>query len=103
MVGVSDVDSSSAYCTSSLSSCEDEGDRRKGRKSFKNLSELSCFARDGFCTMALSSDSKKSTNNDSDSDSDDEVHDELPSCVRRINGMACGLIIVMTCLERPRI
>jgi predicted nucleic acid-binding Zn-ribbon protein len=28
--------------------------------------------------MALSSDSKKSTQSDSDSDSDDEVHDELP-------------------------
>jgi hypothetical protein len=39
---------------------------------------LSCFARDGFCTMALSSGSKKSTQSDSDSDSDDEVRDELP-------------------------
>jgi hypothetical protein len=55
MVGASDVDSSSAYSTSSSSSSEDEGDRRKGRKSSKNLSGLSCFARDGFCTMALSS------------------------------------------------
>jgi hypothetical protein len=61
MVGASDVDSSSAYSTSSLSSSGDEGDRRKGKKSSKNLSGLSCFARDGFCTMALSSDSKKST------------------------------------------
>jgi hypothetical protein len=61
MVGASDVDSSSAYSTSSSSSSEDEGDRRKGRKSSKNLSGLSCFARDGFCTMALSSGSKKST------------------------------------------
>jgi hypothetical protein len=39
---------------------------------------MSCFARDGFCTMALSSGSKKSTQSDSNSDSDDEVHDELP-------------------------
>jgi hypothetical protein len=80
MVGASDVDSSSAYSTSSSSSNEDEGDRRKGRKSSKNLSELSCFARDSFCTMVLSSDSKKSTqsDSDSDSDSDDEVRDELP-------------------------
>jgi hypothetical protein len=46
MVGVSDVDSSSVYSTSSSSSSEDEGDRRKGRKSSKNLSGLSCFARD---------------------------------------------------------
>jgi hypothetical protein len=61
MVGVSDIDSSSAYSTSSSSSNEDEGDRRKSRKSSKNLSELSCFTRDGFCTMALSSSSKKST------------------------------------------
>jgi hypothetical protein len=78
MVGASDVDSSSAYSTSSSSSSEDEGDRRKNKKSSKNLSGLSCFARDGFCTMALSSDSKKSTQSDSDSDSDDEVRDELP-------------------------
>jgi hypothetical protein len=44
MVGASDIDSSSAYSTSSLSSSEDEGDHRKGRKSSKNLSGLSCFA-----------------------------------------------------------
>jgi hypothetical protein len=44
-------------------------------KSSKNLSGLSCFARDGFCTMALSSGSKKSKQSDSDSDSDDEVGD----------------------------
>jgi hypothetical protein len=55
MVGASDDTPSSAYSTSSSSSSEDEGDRRKGRKSSKNLSGLSCFARDGFCTMALSS------------------------------------------------
>jgi hypothetical protein len=78
MVGASDVDSSSAYSTSSLSSSEDEGDRRKSRKSSKNLSRLSCFARDGFCTIALSFDSKKSTHSDSDSDFDDEVRDEIP-------------------------
>jgi hypothetical protein len=78
MVGASDVDSSSAYSTLSSSSSEDEGDRRKSRKSSKNLSELSYFARDGFCTMALSSGSNKSTQSDSDSDSDDEVRDELP-------------------------
>jgi hypothetical protein len=78
MVGASDVDSSSVYSTSSSSSSEDEGDRRKSKKASKNLSELSCFARDGFCTMALSSGSKKSTQSDSDSESDDEVRDELP-------------------------
>jgi hypothetical protein len=76
MVGASDIDSSSTYSTSSSSSSEDEGGRRKSRKSSKNLSWLSCFPRDGFCTMALSSGSKKS--NQSDSDSDDEVRDELP-------------------------
>jgi hypothetical protein len=78
MVGASDVDSNSVYSTSSSSSSDDEGDRRKDRKSSKNLSGLSCFTRDGFCTMALSSDSKKSNQGDSDSDSDDEVRDELP-------------------------
>jgi hypothetical protein len=78
MVGASDVDSSSAYSTSSTSNSEDEGDHHNIRKSSKNLSRLSCFARDSFCTMALSSGSKKSTQSDSDSDSDDEVRDELP-------------------------
>jgi hypothetical protein len=78
MVGASDVDSSSAYSTSCSSSSEDEGDRRKGRKSSKNLSGLSCFARDGFCTMALSSGSKKSHQSNSNSDSEDEVRDKLP-------------------------
>jgi hypothetical protein len=78
MVGASDVDSSFAYSTSSSSSSKDEGDRRKSRKSSKNLRGLSCFARDGFYTMALSSGSKKSTQSDSDSESDDEVCDELP-------------------------
>jgi hypothetical protein len=64
IVGVSDVDSSSAYSTSSSSSSEDEGDHRKNKKSSKNLSGLSCFVRDGFYTMALSSCSKKSTQSD---------------------------------------
>jgi hypothetical protein len=52
MVGASDVDSSSAYSTSSSSSSEDEGDHCNNKKSSKNLSGLSCFARDCFCTMA---------------------------------------------------
>jgi hypothetical protein len=78
MVGASDVDSSSTYSTSSSSSSKYEGDRRKGRKSSKNLSRMRCFTRDGFCTMALCSGSKKSTQSDSDSDSDDKVRDELP-------------------------
>jgi hypothetical protein len=78
MVGASDVNSSSAYSTSSSSNSGDEGDRRKSRKSSKNLSGQSCFARDGFCTMALSSGSKKSTLSDSDSDYDDKKRDELP-------------------------
>jgi hypothetical protein len=103
MVGASDIDSSSAYSTSSSSNSEDEGDRCKSRKSSKNLSGLSCLTRDGFCTMALSSGSKKSTQSDSDSDSDNEVRDEPPfSCVRIMNDLACCLIIVMTCLERLR-
>jgi hypothetical protein len=78
MVGASGVDSSSTYSTSSSSSSEDEGDRHERRKSSKNLSGLTSFARDGFCTMALSSGSKKSTQSDSDSNSDDEVRDEIP-------------------------
>jgi hypothetical protein len=92
MVGASDVDSSSAYSTSSSSSSEDEGDRRKSRTSSKNLSGLSCFARDGFCTMALSSGRKKSTQSDSDFDSGDEVGDLKnnwlidSSCSRHMTG-----------------
>jgi hypothetical protein len=82
MVGASDDDSSSAYSTSISSSSEDEGDRRKGRESSKKLSGLSCFTRDDFCTMALSSGSKKRTQSDADSDSDDEVCDELPFLCR---------------------
>jgi hypothetical protein len=78
IVGVSDVDSSFAYSTSSSSSSEDEGNCHKDMKSSRNLSGLSYFARDDFCTMALSSGSKKSTQSDSDSDSDDRVRDELP-------------------------
>jgi hypothetical protein len=89
MVGASDVDSSSAYSTSSSSSSEDEGDRRKGRKPTKNLSGLSCLTRDGFCTMALSSSSKKSNRSNLDSYSDDEVHDELPFLRQRMNDLAC--------------
>jgi hypothetical protein len=78
MVGASDVDSNSVCYSSSSSSSEDESDKRKGRKPSKNLSGLSCFARDGFCTMALSFGSKKSNQSVTDSDSDDEVRDELP-------------------------
>jgi hypothetical protein len=100
MVGASDVDSSSAYSTSSSSSSEDEGDRRMNKKSSKNLSGLSCFARDGFCAMALSSGSKKSTQSDSDSESDDEVGDLTNiwlidyGCSRhmtRVSGTALGV------------
>jgi hypothetical protein len=78
MVGASDVNSNSAYSSSSSSSSEDEGDQCKNKKSFKNLSGLSCYARDGFCGMARSSGSKKSYQSNSDSDSEDEVRDELP-------------------------
>jgi hypothetical protein len=91
MVGASDVESSSTYSSSSSSSSEDEGDRRKGRKSSKNLSGLSCFTRDAFYTMALSSGSKKSHQSDSYSDSKDEVHDELPF-LRQENEQLCLLL-----------
>jgi hypothetical protein len=43
MVGASDVDSSSAYSTSSSTSSEDEGDQRKTKNASMNLSGLSCF------------------------------------------------------------
>jgi hypothetical protein len=100
MVGASDVDSSSAHSTSSSSSSEDEGDRRKSRKLSKNLSVLSCFVRDDFCTMALSSGSKKS--NQSDSYSDDKVRDELPFLRQENERLRLLLDNHDTCLERPR-
>jgi hypothetical protein len=78
MVEASDIDSSSAYSSSSSSSSEDEGDRRKNKKSSKNMSGLSCYARDGFYGMVRSSGSKKSHQSNSNSDSEDEVCDELP-------------------------
>jgi hypothetical protein len=55
MVRASDIDSSSAYSSSSSSSSEDEGDQRKNKKGSKNLGGLSCFAGDGFCSMAVDS------------------------------------------------
>jgi hypothetical protein len=102
MVGASDVDSSSAHSTSSSSSREDEGDHRKSKKSSKNLSGLSCFARDGFCTMALSSTSKKSTRATRTLSPTTRCVVNFPSCARRMRGLALCLITVMTCLERPR-
>jgi hypothetical protein len=50
----------------------------EGQEVIQESERLSYFARDGFCTMALSSGSKKSTQSDSDSDSYDKVRDELP-------------------------
>jgi hypothetical protein len=78
MVGASDVDSSSAYSSSILSSSEDEGDQCKKKKSSKNLSGLSSYARDGFCGMTCSCGSKKIHQSISVSDSEDEIRDELP-------------------------
>jgi hypothetical protein len=69
MVRASDVNSSSTYSSSSLSSNEYEGDRRNNKKASKNLSGLNCFTGDGFCDMARSSGSKKSHQSDSNSDS----------------------------------
>jgi hypothetical protein len=104
MVGASDVDSSSAYFTSSssLSSSEDKGDHRKSKKSSKNLSGLSCFARDGFCTMALSSGSKKAHRATRTPIPMTRCVMNFPSCARRMRGLALCLIIVMTCLEWPK-
>jgi hypothetical protein len=102
MVGASDVDSSSAYSTSSSSNNEDEGDRRMSKKSSKNLSGLSCFTRDGFCTMALSSGSKKSTQRTRTPIPMTRCVVNFPSCARRMRGLALCFITVMTCLERPR-
>jgi hypothetical protein len=60
MARASDVDSSSAYSSSSSISSEDEGDWCKSKKSSKNFSGLSCYTRDGFYDIARSSASKNS-------------------------------------------
>jgi hypothetical protein len=78
MVRASNVDSKSAYSSSSSSSSEDEGDQGKNKKSSNNLSGLSCYPRDGFCSMGRSSSSKKSHQSDSNSNFEDEVRHELP-------------------------
>jgi hypothetical protein len=78
MDGASDINSRSAYSSSSSSSSEDKGDRRKNKKSSRNLSRLSCNARDDFYDMARSFGSETSHQSDSDSDSEDEVRDEVP-------------------------
>jgi hypothetical protein len=102
MVGASDVNSSSVYSTLSSSSSEDEGDRRKGKKASKNLSGLSCFSRDDFCTMALSYGSKKRHGATRTLSLTMRCMMSFPSCARRMNGSVLRLIIVMTCLERQR-
>jgi hypothetical protein len=74
VAGVSNIDSSSCY--SSLSSSgEEEVDRHKGKRSSKNINGM-CFASQGFCGMARSSESKKSQKDDSDSESEDELNND---------------------------
>jgi hypothetical protein len=102
MVGVSDINSSSAYSSSSSSSSEDEGDGHKNKKASKNLSGLSYFAGDGFCGMARTFGNKKSQQSDSDSDSEDEVRDGLPFLREENERLGSFLITVIICLERPR-
>jgi hypothetical protein len=70
VAGVSDIDSSSWY-TSSSSSDEDEN-RHKGKWSSKNINGL-CFAAQVFCGTAHSSASKKRNEDDSGSNSEEEV------------------------------
>jgi hypothetical protein len=52
--------------------------------------------------MTCSSNSKKCYQSDLDYDSEDDVRDELPSLNKENEHLASCLIIVMTCLERPR-
>lgn len=82
MVGASDIDTSSSYTSSSSSSSsDDDDDRNKSKKHVsKNFNGLSCFTLEkGFCGMAHSSSSKRSTKDDLDLDSEDEVTDDLTS------------------------
>jgi hypothetical protein len=77
MVRASNVDSCSAYSTTSSSSSKNKGDRCKSKKGSKNLSGQSRFTRDIFYGLAHNSGSNKSQKDDSDFDSKDEVHDNL--------------------------
>jgi hypothetical protein len=71
VAGASGIDSSSCY--SSSSSSDEEENRHKGKRSRKNINSL-CFATQGFCGMAHSTASKKSSKDDSGSDSEEEVN-----------------------------
>jgi hypothetical protein len=71
--GASDIDSSSCYSLSS--SCDEEENRHKGKRSGKNINGL-CFTTQGFCCIAHSSASKKSNKDDSGSDSEEEVNND---------------------------
>jgi hypothetical protein len=73
VAGASDIDSRSCY--SSSSSSDEEENRHKGKRSVKNINGL-CFAAQGFCGMAHSSSSKKSTKDVSGSDSEEEVNND---------------------------
>jgi hypothetical protein len=102
MVGASDVDSSSAYSTSSSSSSEDEGDWRKSRKLSKNLSGLSCFARDGSTPWRLAPAARRATSATRTPTPTMSYVMNFPSCIRKMNGLVCCLMIVMTCLKNLR-
>jgi hypothetical protein len=102
MVGASDVDSSSAYSTSSLSSSEDEGDRRKGRKSSKNRSGLAASLEMASTPWRLAPVARRVTSVTRTLIPRMRYVTSFPSCVRRMNGLACCLTIVMICLERQR-
>jgi hypothetical protein len=76
VTGASDIDSSSCYTSSSSSDDEEEVDWHKSKRSSKNINGM-CFATQGFCGMAHSSESKKSQNDDSNSNSENEVNNDL--------------------------
>jgi hypothetical protein len=100
MVGASDIDCSSAYSTSSLSRSEDEGDQRKGRKPSRNLSGLSCFARIASEPWRLAPAARRATKVTQTPTPMVRYVMNFPSCVRKMNGLACCLITLMICLER---
>jgi hypothetical protein len=102
MVGASDVDSSSVYSTSSLTSSEDEGDRRKGRKASKNLSGLSCSLEMASAPWLLAPAARRVTKATRTLTPKMRYVTSFPSCVRRMNGLACCLIIMMISLKRLR-
>jgi hypothetical protein len=91
VAGASDINSSSCY--SSLSSCDEEENQHKVKRSGKNIN--------GLFFAAHSTASKKSNKDDSGSDSEEKVNNTLSFLIAENARLNTCLTTVMMCLERP--